>query len=120
MLDLDPRRTFTKRQRVEMFERSLGLCDLCGEKVTGAWIAGHILSHALGGRTVIENGQVECSGGCSAKTHKDDTARSAKARRQGGETGQRARRERNGSRLKSRGFSKTLTRGWDGRVRERK
>lgn len=108
MLDLDPRRIFTKRQRAEMFQRSGGKCDLCGEKVTGSWIAGHVLSHALGGRTVVENGQVECSGGCSAKTHRDDTARSAKARRQGGETGQQARRKRNGSQWGIPGLKKKI------------
>lgn len=99
MLDLDKRRIFTPKQCVEIFQNSDGKCSLCGRKLfkRSSWTAGHIIAHALGGRTTVENGRVECNETCAPETHREDTGRFAKARRQGGETGQQARRARNGS-----------------------
>lgn len=125
-LDLDPQRTFSARQKVAMFERAEGRCEVqidgerCGAKIiNGKWVAGHIKAHGLGGRTVIENGQVECPD-CSKATHAKDTGTCAKADRQGQRTGQQARRARNGPQIQSRSFNETLTRGFDGKVRKRK
>ena len=121
-LEVDPRRKFTAKQCVEIFQKAGGRCDLCGRKLfkRSQWTAGHIIDWALGGRTEVENAQVECNETCSKATHKVSTGRSAKAKRQAGETGQQARRERNGSRLQSRGFDKSLTKGFDNKVRKRK
>lgn len=118
-LELDKRRLFTRKQRAEIFARAGGHCDLCLAKVTGPWTAGHITAHALGGPTTVENGQCECEG-CSPGTHREDTSRVAKAKRQAGETGQQARRARKGPQLKSRGFDKTRTKKMNGDVVSRK
>ena len=73
--------------------------DGCGRKIPAGeiWIGGHHpVPHNLGGKTVIENGRVEglC---CAAKTHAEDTTTAAKTKRMAGETGQYARRQKNGS-----------------------
>lgn len=95
-IELDPQRCFSKRQKAEMFHRSGGRCEVkgCGRKIGAGeiWTAGHFpRPWALGGRTVIKNGRVECSD-CAPDTQREDTSRAAKARRQGGETGQQKRR----------------------------
>ena len=96
----DAKRVFTKRQRAAIFARSGGRCDLCGEKIKGSWIAGHVTPHALGGATTIGNGRVECPS-CAEGTHANDTGRAAKSKRQARETGQQARRaKRGGSMIK--------------------
>lgn len=101
-ITLDSRRYFTKAQRAKLFARSGGCCDLCGSKVRGKWIAGHLIPWAQGGETVLENGRVECLV-CAVETHKRDTSSAAKAERQGGRTGQWARRTvRGGSMIRSR------------------
>lgn len=118
-LELDPRRIFTPRQRADIFIEFDGKCGICKKKIKvgGGWTAGHIIPHALGGLTTVENGQPECNDGCSAKTHREDTARSAKARRQAGETGQQARRARRDKPLiQNRGWNKTLKRKLNGKV----
>ncbi|MCK4788280.1 MAG: HNH endonuclease [Desulfobacteraceae bacterium] len=114
MLDLDPRRIFTPKQCAEIFQNSGGKCDLCGRKLfkRADWTCGHVIAHALGGPTTVENAQVECNETCAKETHKEDTGRSAKARRQGGETGQQARRRRNGSQFGIPGMKKQI----DGKV----
>ncbi len=56
---------------------------------------------------------------CHKAKTKGDVKRIAKAKRQSGETGQRARREKNGPRLKSRGFDRTHSRKFDGSVVKR-
>ncbi len=119
-IDLDPQRCFTRRQKAEMILRSRGLCDLCGDKIKAGvqWVAGHIIAHGLGGRTTLDNAQVECSG-CSKGTQKSDAGICAKADRQATRTGQQARRKRNGSRLQSRGFDKSLKRKLNGKTERR-
>lgn len=58
---------------------------------------------------------------CAMRKTRDDLAVIAKARAQGGETGQAARRERRGhGSIKSAGFRKDVTKGFDGKVRPRK
>lgn len=58
---LDGRRSFSEAQRMAIWARSVDkLCARCGEKVEWRdFHAGHKVPHALGGRTEIENGQVE-------------------------------------------------------------
>lgn len=110
-LGKDPKRCFDKRQRVRMFRRSGGCCEVkgCRRKIPAGdiWVAGHWpIPHALGGRTILKNSRVECSY-CSTDTQKEDTGRIAKAKRQAGETGQQARRARRDKPLiQNRGFYK--------------
>ena len=117
-VELGPVRCFSSRQKAQIFKRAKGFCDLCRSKIFGTWIAGHIIPHSLGGLTVIDNGRVEYMA-CAGQTHIDDTMTAAKARRLAGMTGQTARRARNGSKMKSRGFDKSLKKKFSGEV-ERK
>lgn len=109
-LKLDPRRIFTPRQRADLFILSDGRCDLCRAKIIPGegWTAGHVIPHNLGGRTTVENAQVECNT-CAVGTHKKDTGVAAKAKRQAGETGQYARRKRNGSKWGIPGLKQKVT-----------
>lgn len=117
-VELDPVRCFTERQKAVIFETTRGRCELCGAKIRGTWIAGHIIPHSLGGKTVISNGRVECME-CAVHTHEADTSTAAKCKRLMGLTGQRARREKHGSKLKSRGFDKTLRKRMNGKTERR-
>lgn len=113
MLELDPQRAFSVKQKARLFHLAEGRCQVggCGNKIRGAWIAGHYpVPHNFGGRTVIENGRVEgqC---CSPKTHKEDTKTAAKAKRQALETGQQARRKRNKSQWGIPGLKKQIGTG---------
>lgn len=107
----DKRRIFTRKQRAELFQRSGGKCDLCGGRVTGRWIAGHVIAHSIGGRTEIENGRVECLS-CSQGTHKADTKISAKVRRL-------ANPKRPKGAIRSRGFDKNWRRKVNGKTERR-
>lgn len=100
IVENDPNRCFSPKQRLQIFDRAKGCCELCGIKIRGTWIAGHIIAHALGGRTTIDNGRVECLD-CAPETHSEDTDSAARCKRLQGKTGQQARRKRNGPRLKS-------------------
>lgn len=77
---------FTDKQRLEIFHNAGGRCQgrNCGRRITvkDRWIADHILPVALGGKTVIENGQLlgEC---CNPEKTADDVRRIRKADRQG-------------------------------------
>lgn len=118
IVDLDPVRKFSRRLRLKIFHRANGHCELCGIRVRGRWIAGHIIPHSVGGRTTIENGRVECLA-CARKTHADDTDAAARCKRREGKTGQYARRKKNGPQLKSRGFNRSLSKKFDGSVVKR-
>ena len=114
MITRDRKRCFDKRQRAQILARAGGYCDICGKVITGPWTAGHIIPHAMGGRTKIDNGRVECPA-CAKETHATDTTAAAKAERQGGRTGQYARRKRRGgSMIKGGGF------GWLSKVFKKK
>ena len=81
---LDPRRCFTPRQRREIYDRDKGACGVCGHYVRPgeSWTAGHVIAHSIGGRTITNNGQIEChKNGCSAQTHSRDTSTAAKDKR---------------------------------------
>jgi len=99
---LDPQRCFRPRQKAKLFVRSKGRCEICGVKITGKWIAGHYpVPHALGGKTTLDNGRVECMG-CAEQTHADDTATAAKTRRMERSLKEGRGRKRKGPKLKSR------------------
>lgn len=145
-VERDKDRCFKPVQKARMFERAKGRCEVivdeegipiparvvipstarrCNRKIRGKWIAGHYpIPWTLGGKTDINNGRVECPE-CAKHTHADDTTTAAKVERIAGRRGQKARRQKRGPTLKSnsklqgRGFDKTKTRGFDGKVRNR-
>ena len=116
---LDPRRLFTPRQRAQIFENAKGKCELCGTKVRGKWVAGHIIPHAIGGRTEVSNGRVEgVACGCAKETASKDATTAAKCNRLLGKTG----KHKPGARvkkIKGRGFDKTLRKRMNGKVEKR-
>lgn len=62
----DNQRDFTHEQKLAIFRRDKGLCQLkikCdGRKVVwGDWHCDHKIPHSKGGQTTVENGQVSCS-----------------------------------------------------------
>lgn len=99
-----PRKPLTKKQRAEILLAQDGYCGCgCGVKVDHARegsIDEHMDPLGLTGTNDLENRRIYRLPCAKAKT-KDDIARIAKSRAMAGETGQRARREKNGSRLKS-------------------
>ncbi|MDX2275050.1 MAG: HNH endonuclease signature motif containing protein [Hyphomonadaceae bacterium] len=63
---IDPTRDFTHEQRLAIFRRDGGECQLrlkcSGEKVGWEnWHADHKLAHSRGGKTTVENGQIACA-----------------------------------------------------------
>ena len=63
----DPNRKFTRDQRIVIWRRDGGVCQSCKKKVKfESMHADHIISHAQGGVTKIENGQTLC-GTCNVK-----------------------------------------------------
>lgn len=103
-----PRPSMSKARRARIWERDGGLCYLCGVKVAlgEAWDVEHRIAWGLSFDDSDGNLAVAHKAGCHAAKTKDDVRRIAKAKRQGGETGQAARRAKNGSQLKGRGFEK--------------
>jgi hypothetical protein len=62
----DPIRAFSHEQRLAIYRRDNGTCQLklkCdGTRVSwGHWHADHRVPHTLGGKSIVENGQVACS-----------------------------------------------------------
>jgi hypothetical protein len=59
---LDSRRAFTKEQRVAIYCKNNGICQMCGIKVEWEnFHADHIVPHICGGKTTVENGQTLCT-----------------------------------------------------------
>lgn len=73
----------------------------------------HIIALWNGGTNDRSNLEALCST-CHAQKTKAEAKMRAKAKAQGGETGQYARRQKNGSKLKSRGFDKSRSKGING------
>jgi hypothetical protein len=62
---LDPQRSFTEEERLEIYRRDHSVCQLkikCGGKQCGwgDWHADHVIPHNKGGQTSVDNGQVAC------------------------------------------------------------
>jgi 5-methylcytosine-specific restriction endonuclease McrA len=90
--------------------------DLCAEPGCGdlGTELDHVIPLAMGGADDFENWQLLCRFHHLIKTVLDVKA-IAKAKRLAGETGQNRRKRE----IRSRGFDKSKTRGFDGKVRER-
>jgi 5-methylcytosine-specific restriction endonuclease McrA len=69
MTNLDPRRSFTNKQRDQIFARDNYTCRACGyDNPFGEGLAtDHVFPWALGGRTSVENGMTLCNTCNSAK-----------------------------------------------------
>lgn len=122
-VEIEPRKPLTKKQRAELALRQNGLCGcLCGEKLDHARdgvIDEHVIPLALGGSNDLSNRQLWRKP-CAMEKTKADVRSIAKSKRMGGEHGQQARRKKENYRpMPSRGFYKTVTRGFDGKVRKR-
>jgi hypothetical protein len=77
----------------------------------------HLRALALLGTNALENRALYRKPCARKKTDEQDTPRIAKAKAQGGETGQYARRQKRGhGSIQSRGFDKTRTKRFDGSV----
>lgn len=120
----EERKPLTKTQRAKLALEQGGRCGCgCGGKLDHAGegtIDEHVQPLGLHGTNDLENRQIWRKPCSDAKTYRIDLPMMAKAKAQGGETGQYARRQKNGSRLKSAPFQKHLTKGFDGKVRPSK
>lgn len=91
-----PRPSMSKARRARIWERDGGVCYLCGYEVQLGedWDAEHVIAWALSFDDSDENVKVAHTNGCHAIKTKGDIGRIAKAKAQGGETGQWARRQK--------------------------
>ena len=54
-------RFFSNRQKFIIYALSKGVCQKCGEKLSGKFHADHIIPFSKGGLTTIINGQALCA-----------------------------------------------------------
>jgi len=65
---VDARRLFLARDKQRLLIRAGGQCEGCGVLLTEPWDAHHIVPHAAGGDTNVDNGRALCPG-CHAAAH---------------------------------------------------
>lgn len=60
--DLDSRRLYRGKIRVEVYERDCGECQYCGTDLDAdePYHIDHVIPHALGGQTIAENAVLAC------------------------------------------------------------
>jgi hypothetical protein len=117
---IEPRRPLARREVIELAVRQSGRCACpCGEKLnalTEGVTDEHRIALALGGTNDLSNRELWRTPCAKAKTAKKDQPAIAKCNRIiARENG--TRRERKA--IPSRGFQRTMTRGFDGKVRLR-
>ncbi len=105
------RRSFTKRQRAEAFMRAGGRCEVCGEKLTGTYEIDHIVSIWLGGAHEPSNWRC-----CCVSCHREITGKQAGVHAKVRRIIKTLTEPRAPSRMKSRGFSKHLSKKFSGAV----
>ena len=112
---VEDRKPLTKKQRAELALSQNGLCGCgCGGKLDHpgeGTIDEHLNPLGLQGTNDLVNRSLWRKP-CAAEKTKDDVRRIAKAKRQAQESGQRARRAKNGPQIQSRGFDKGPKRKW--------
>jgi len=114
VVEIQARKSFTPAQRKAVYEAQEGLCAACEEPLAGKFEIDHVISLGIGGKHEPGNWLGKCRACHVAKTAIDRKVQAKAARIVRRETeGQSA------SRLQSRGFDKSRTRGFDGKVRER-
>ena len=102
------RLSVTLKAKVEAFMAN-ALCPKCMKPYAGDVQFDHEIALAEGGKDHDEVPMVPLHAECHALKTKGDRKRIAKVKRMAGETGQYARRKKNGSKLPSRGFQKSAT-----------
>lgn len=111
---LGKRKDFSAHTKKLARERAGYVCEYPGCDAS-AHEVDHIVPQGLGGKSSLCNAQVLCGTHHKQKTAQDVKVM-AKADRQGGRSGQFARRKKNGSQIQSRGFDKTFKKKMSGRV----
>jgi len=109
------RRALTLSAKVEAMEAN-ALCPKCFRPFAGNVEYDHEIPLGIGGKDHDETALVPLCRKCHSDKTKADVKRIAKCRRQAGVTGQQARRKKNGSKLKSRGFEKSLSKKFSGEI----
>lgn len=101
----------SKARRVRIFVKEDGRCYLCQDKIKLGQLfeVEHVIPWALSFDDSDDNLKVAHTVCHRTLKTKDDVARIAKAKRQGRETGQQARRAVKGGSIQSRPFQKTKT-----------
>lgn len=118
------RLTVTKSAQLDAFKAN-ALCPKCFKPFNGDVEFDHEIPLGLNGPDHDEKPMVPLHKDCHQTKTKADVKRIAKAKRQGGETGQWARRQKRGPSLKSgkklqgRGFEKSLRKKMNGKVEKR-
>ena len=108
------RKGFTARDVAAVFIKYEARCAKCREKVSlGEYAIDHIQALDHLGAHSLDNWQLLCKPCHTVKTGNDVKA-SAKGRRLRGEVGNGPRKE-----IRSRGFDRTRSKGFDGKVRVR-
>lgn len=80
-----PRRSFSKKQRLEILIASGGKCEICGGKIIAEFEVDHRIALALGGKDDATNWRAVHPQPCHAeKSQKHDTPMAAKVKRQFG------------------------------------
>ncbi len=113
-----PRPSMSKARRVRIFVKEEGRCYLCGDKVKlgDLFEVEHVIPWALGFDDSDENLKIAHTVCHRSLKTGQDVARIAKAKRQGGEKGQAARRNKRGHGLiASRPFQKQPKTKWPSR-----
>lgn len=91
----------------------------CGDKLRPeTMIDEHLKPLAEGGANDLDN-RALLNHECAKVKTRADIRRIRKAERMAGRKGQYARRKMHGPQIKSRGFDKTLSKGFDGKVRRK-
>lgn len=111
---MSKRPAMTPKRRMEVWLARNGTCYLCRQKVraTEAWDVEHRIAWELSKDDSLANLEVAHREGCHKAKTKTDAGTIAKAKRQAGETGQQARRRKNGPTMKSAPFPKGRKTQW--------
>lgn len=112
------RKPFTKRQRAETFWRAGGRCEVCDVKLTGKYEIDHIIALDHSGKHEPSNWRVLCVDCHKPKTAKD-IGISAKINRLHEKHGFKDRKRQERPKIQGRGFSRDMTKRFDGSVVKR-
>lgn len=115
MTDKPKRPAMTKKRRMMIWERDLGVCYLCGLKVMAgeAWDVEHISPWEISRDDSDGNLAVAHRSGCHAEKTKADRKVIAKTQRMAGERGQQARRAAGKTKpIPSKPFPKSQKSNW--------
>ena len=117
-----PRKPLTRVQILQLAIRQKLLCGCgCGAPLNPVCIDEHMVPRDTlpADRCDHIDNRALLNQPCAKVKTKGDQAVIGHWRRARGDSGQAKRRKENGSKLKSRGFDRTKTKGFDGKVRER-